>query len=444
MKIIDQVANAKIKKDLLFFITTGNEAGQLCKAIRPAHPKVFCIEVFADMPKDQKIYAESRDKFLELGNYDQKLIMATNVAESSLTIDGLKYVVDSGYELYSYFDPETTGNILEKRLITQAQALQRRGRVGRTEPGICYHLMTEEQFNQLVPYPTPDILRQDITLEMVKIMMLSQSKKLSEAMEALDELMDRPMREYTDYAISLIKNYNLIDNNEVLTKMGRDISNFSSLELNQSLFLLYSYQLHCAKEASIIMAMEEVLHGKLSNLFFKNVKATTLVTDCDTQGNGCLDVLPKDLIKKLIGGTLEKKSDHFTFLHIYQCFMEATDQRKWANKFNIKMDLLNVVSGLSKQYFYRVHSTSRAPQLDRVKDVDNNKRVLEALKLSHRHMTAKNLKPIFSSKPMSGSINRESVVYYHYKKNDLMKKSFIYGKYTSINGTWDYSMVTLI
>ena len=68
--------------------------------------------------------------------------MATNVAESSLTIDGLKYVIDSGYELYSYFDPDIFGQILEKRLITKAQALQRRGRVGRTEPGICYHLLT--------------------------------------------------------------------------------------------------------------------------------------------------------------------------------------------------------------------------------------------------------------------------------------------------------------
>ena len=78
--------------------------------------------------------------------------MATNVAESSLTIDGLKYVIDSCYELYSYFDPNNVAQVLEKRLITKAQALQQSKEhwsSGRTEPGICYHLLTKEQFNAL-------------------------------------------------------------------------------------------------------------------------------------------------------------------------------------------------------------------------------------------------------------------------------------------------------
>ena len=153
-ELIEDLIHQQIKQDMLFFITTGNEALQLCRNIRPKYPRVYCVEVYADMDRNLEEYAKSRDKYLELGNYDQKLVMATNVAESSLTIDGLTYVIDSGYELHSRFDPNCYGQILEKQLISKAQALQRRGRVGRTAPGICYHLMTQEQFGELKDYPS--------------------------------------------------------------------------------------------------------------------------------------------------------------------------------------------------------------------------------------------------------------------------------------------------
>ena len=80
----------------------------------------------------------------------QRIIIATNVAESSLTVDGIKYVIDSGYELLSYYNPDKRGRVLEKGLITQAQAKQRMGRAGRTAPGICYHLYTKNDFDSMI------------------------------------------------------------------------------------------------------------------------------------------------------------------------------------------------------------------------------------------------------------------------------------------------------
>jgi len=437
-KIIDEVASEKIKKDLLFFITTSNEALQLCKGIREKYSTVFCIEVYADMPRDQKIYAESRDKFMELGNYDQKLVMATNVAESSLTIDGLKYVIDSAYELYSYYDPETMGGVLEKRLITKAQAMQRRGRVGRTEPGICYHLLTRDQFDSLEEYPTPDILKQDVTLDMIKIMELSPSKSLADCYKTIQQLLDPPKQSYINIASGLFLKYNIIDQNGILTKIGSDISNFSSLPLNQSLFLIYAYQLHCAKEASIIIAMAEALGGKLSNLFHKG----------DVICNADCNEPSKQMIKSLT----QKRGDHMTFLHIYQKFFGATNQDKsvdpnaLARKYNIRLDVLNSAKKLTDYYYYRTINVSRAPKFDpeRVSQIDPTKRILEALKLSHQHQLAKKMKTTYPVKKVEGTIQKNSSIYFNYTRKELQNKNFIYNELISINGNWEFSMVCIV
>ena len=431
LALIDKLIGNGIKKDMLFFITTSNEAIQLCKNIRPKYPKIFCIEVYADMDQNLKIFAESRDKFLELGNYDQKLIMATNVAESSLTIDGLKYVIDSGYELFSYFNPDIYGKVLEKRLISKAQALQRRGRVGRTEPGICYHLLTKDQFEHLEDYPAPDILRQDITMDFLQIIRITDTKNYADGYQMLMQLMDPPKKPFIDAAQDIYKLYKIIDDSGKLTKIGYDITQFSSMTINRILFLIYSYQMYCAKEASIILAMLDKLSGKLTNLFYK---ADTICK------SGCQKPAANLLLEKLV----QKKGDHFTYLRIYEEFKKEPDQKAWARKYGIKLELLNSVDKAVNTYYYKILNVSKAPPLSRVIDVDIKTRLTEALKLSHQHLTAKKMKPVFPKKQITGQINKDSAVFYHYNKKDLQNKTFIYDELTNASGSWEFNVITLI
>ncbi len=431
LALIEDLVDHGIKKDMLFFITTSNEAMQLCKTIRPKYPKIFCIEVYSDMDSKLKIYAETRDKFLELGDYDQKLIMATNVAESSVTIDGLKYVIDSGYELYNYFNPEVYGKVLEKKLITKAQALQRRGRVGRTEPGFCYHLMTKQQFDKLENYPAPEILKQDITMDLLQIIRMTESHKFSDGLKLMQQLMDPPKKPYVDVARDIYIMYKIIDDNDVISKIGLDITQFLSLPINRALFLIYAYQLHCAKEASIIIAMAEKLAGKLSNLFFK---ADTI---CQS---GCNKPAATNLIKKLV----DKKGDHLTFLKIFEEFKESSDQKSWAKKYGIRLEVLNSADKLSRSLYHKIITVSRAPQLSRVANVDVKKRLVAAIERSHQHLNAKKLVPMFSKIPIKGQINKESAVYYYYNRKDLSNKKFIYDEITNVGNGWEFNMVTII
>jgi len=93
----------------------------------------------------------------------RKIVLATNIAETSLTIDGITTVVDSGLAREPAYDPGTGMTRLQTRRISQDSATQRMGRAGRLGPGYCYRLWSEEQQTQLVAHGTPEILQADLT-----------------------------------------------------------------------------------------------------------------------------------------------------------------------------------------------------------------------------------------------------------------------------------------
>ncbi len=92
----------------------------------------------------------------------RKVVLATNVAETSLTIDGVTVVVDSGLAREPLFDPGTATTRLTTRRISRSSAEQRAGRAGRTAPGKCYRLWNEQQHERLVQKGTPEILQADL------------------------------------------------------------------------------------------------------------------------------------------------------------------------------------------------------------------------------------------------------------------------------------------
>ena len=102
--------------------------------------------------------------------FDRKVVMTTNVAESSITIEDAVYVVDTGKELTDRYNPDTMSRSLKEENISQSAATQRRGRAGRTMPGICYHLYTKQEFDSFIPFPEPDIQKTDLSTEVLDLM----------------------------------------------------------------------------------------------------------------------------------------------------------------------------------------------------------------------------------------------------------------------------------
>jgi ATP-dependent helicase HrpB len=92
----------------------------------------------------------------------RKVVLATNIAETSLTIDGVRVVIDAGLARVPRFDPGSGMTRLDTQRISRASATQRAGRAGRLEPGVCYRLWSEAQHEQLAAYGSPEILQADL------------------------------------------------------------------------------------------------------------------------------------------------------------------------------------------------------------------------------------------------------------------------------------------
>jgi ATP-dependent RNA helicase DDX35 len=150
--------------DILVFLTGREEIDAAVQAIseRAAdlHPRaqaLMPLPLYAGLSTEQQMYV-----FEEAPENTRKVIFSTNIAEASVTIDGIVYVVDSGFVKLRAFNPLTGIETLTATPVSKASATQRAGRAGRTKPGKCYRLYTEASFHSLEEATVPEIQRSNL------------------------------------------------------------------------------------------------------------------------------------------------------------------------------------------------------------------------------------------------------------------------------------------
>jgi len=147
-----------IEGDILFFVCSVSECDSLAEELGKIYPDCFTMGLYSGFDPELEPYISNPEKFKELNpNFKRRLFVSTNVAESSLTIDGIVYVIDSGLEISVKFNPDTNTNVMTKNFITQAQMTQRKGRAGRTRPGVCFHLYTPKEQESAPKFPESEI-----------------------------------------------------------------------------------------------------------------------------------------------------------------------------------------------------------------------------------------------------------------------------------------------
>ncbi|HAT1645332.1 TPA: ATP-dependent helicase HrpB [Raoultella planticola] len=114
--------------------------------------------------------SEQRKAILPAAEGQRKVVLATNIAETSLTIEGIRLVVDSAQERVARFDPRTGLTRLITQRISQASMTQRAGRAGRLEPGICLHLIGKEQAERAAAQSDPEILHSDLSALLLELL----------------------------------------------------------------------------------------------------------------------------------------------------------------------------------------------------------------------------------------------------------------------------------
>jgi ATP-dependent helicase HrpB len=144
--------------DLLVFMPGAYEIGRTIQAVQGLHG----LRGFAALPLHGELPPEAQDRAVARGSA-RKVIVSTNVAETSLTIDGVTAVVDSGLARMARFDPDRGINTLLVEKISAASADQRAGRAGRTAPGVCVRLWTEREHTRRPSQELPEVKRLDLS-----------------------------------------------------------------------------------------------------------------------------------------------------------------------------------------------------------------------------------------------------------------------------------------
>jgi HrpA-like RNA helicase len=331
--------------DILIFVATVDETKQGCKELEKICKDVnklkeykittdicnslFCIGLSAHSDANTKELAVNKDKYKTNTKYTRKVIFATNVAESSLTIDGLKYVIDIGDELKTSYEHIQNMDKITISKTSKAQVKQRIGRVGRISEGIAYHVYTENEYNAFSEYPLTKIESDDIISNILDLIdaeksitgMIDNVQKLI-TVPAVSKIVNCIYRLYLLESIeldSIPTNWSNFTNYEQLksitgkiSKMGKTILNFRSVPLECAYAMIYAKYNNCLDEIIIIMAM---LQEKLNKLF---------------------DDSNKDNLYTFVSGSIDTSSEHITLLNIYRNFHKNKNYGTFLNESTFK------------------------------------------------------------------------------------------------------------
>lgn len=151
----------------------------------------------------------------------RKVVLATNIAETSLTIDGVNIVVDSGREKVQRFHMARKLNQLSEQSISKASSIQRAGRAGRQMPGVCYRLWTKEQQQYLLENTPAQITEVDISQTLLTL--LEWGSNFNQL-----PLIDKPSRAQIDYAFSFLQALGLVNDQKQIVKTGKQANKFNT------------------------------------------------------------------------------------------------------------------------------------------------------------------------------------------------------------------------
>ncbi|XP_074268675.1 ATP-dependent RNA helicase DEAH12, chloroplastic-like [Silene latifolia] len=161
VKMVTEIHRTEQEGTILAFLTSPIEVEWACESLKETNAEPLALH--GKLPYE--------DQLRVFQNYPgkRKIIFATNVAETSLTIPGVKFVVDSGMMKESRFEPGSGMNVLSLCQVSQSSAIQRAGRAGRTEPGRCYRLYSHGDFCKMAKQQKPEICRVHLGVAVLKI-----------------------------------------------------------------------------------------------------------------------------------------------------------------------------------------------------------------------------------------------------------------------------------
>lgn len=193
---------------------------------------------------------DQRKVFAHYPSGTRKVVYCTNIAETSLTVDGVVYVVDCGYQKQTLYHPSARVEYLLPAVISKASAEQRRGRAGRTRPGCCYRLVTEADFQSFPPQSYPEVLCRSVVDILLLLLEVGVENPL------LFDFVDPPSEESLSDALFQLLLYGMTDEELKLTPLGKQVAAFP-VDMRAARMLVKSAEHGCTADVTALVAMGE-------------------------------------------------------------------------------------------------------------------------------------------------------------------------------------------
>ena len=256
IKKVIQIHKEEKPGDILLFLTGEEEIESACQQIREGIEELGDTVGYADVvPIYSTLPPYLQEKIFEpppgpnpKGIKGRKIVVATNIAESSITIDGIVYVVDPGFTKQKVFNPRGKMESLLINIISKENADQRAGRAGRTKPGKCFRLYTKESYEkELKKSSIPEILRSNITSVVLNLLKLGIQDLVH------FDFIDPPAPETMMRAIEMLNYLGAMDDEGNLTELGSQMNQFP-LEPELSKMVLAGVKYKCINDMLTIAA----------------------------------------------------------------------------------------------------------------------------------------------------------------------------------------------
>ncbi|KAM3556752.1 hypothetical protein MY1884_004894 [Beauveria asiatica] len=253
IRTVLQIHASEPEGDILLFLTGEDEIEDSCRKIALEAEELIrevdagplaVYPLYGTLPphQQQKIFDKPPPPLRKGGRPGRKVIISTNIAETSLTIDGIVYVVDPGFSKQKIYNPRIRVESLLVSPISKASAQQRAGRAGRTKPGKCFRLYTEKAFKkELIEQTYPEILRSNLANTVLEL------KKLGVEDLVHFDLMDPPAPETMMRALEELNYLACLDDDGELTTLGSLASEFP-LDPALAVMLISSPEFYCSNE----------------------------------------------------------------------------------------------------------------------------------------------------------------------------------------------------
>ncbi|EJT72221.1 hypothetical protein GGTG_09087 [Gaeumannomyces tritici R3-111a-1] len=321
--------------DILLFLTGQEEIDTSCeilyermKALGPNVPELIILPVYSALPN------ETQSRIFDPAPPGcRKVVIATNIAETSITIDHIYYVVDPGFVKQNAYDPKLGMDSLVVTPISQAQANQRSGRAGRTGPGKCFRLYTETAFqSEMLPTTVPEIQRQNLS----NTILLLKAMGINDLLHF--DFMDPPPINTMLTALEELYALSALDDEGLLTRLGRKMADFP-MEPSLAKVLIAAVDMQCSDEMLSIVAMLN-----LPNVFYR----------------------PKEKQQQADAKKAkfhDPNGDHLTLLNVYNAWKQSRFSKPWCQENFIQFramtrarDVRNQIEKIMQRYKHPVRS----------------------------------------------------------------------------------------